>query len=108
MEIESVKVIKLKKEYMNSMEGQNKLVNIINGDINCEELIKYEISDYTISEIFREDYYIKNYQDDKEYKKERAVHALLFGVSEFFKEAVKDRSGIVYALSDSCDFYEED
>ncbi|AKN31053.1 hypothetical protein Ccar_09410 [Clostridium carboxidivorans P7] len=83
MEIESVKVIKVKKEYMNSMEGQNKLVNIINGDINCEELIKYEISDYTISEIFREDYYIKNYQDDKEYKKERAVHALLFGGSDF-------------------------
>ncbi|AKA68097.1 hypothetical protein [Clostridium scatologenes] len=108
MEIESVKVIKVKKEYINSMEGQNKLINIINGNISCEELIEYQISDYAISEIFREDYYIKNYQDDKEYKKERAVHALLFGVSEFFKEAIKDSSGIVYALSDSCDFCEED
>ncbi|NMM62441.1 hypothetical protein HBE96_07005 [Clostridium sp. P21] len=83
MEIESVKVIKVKKEYMDSMEGQKKLVNIINGNISCEELIEYQISDYTISEIFREDYYIKNYQDDKEYKKERAVHALLFGLSNF-------------------------
>lgn len=29
-------------------------------------------------------------------------------LKEFFKEAVKDSSGIVYALSDSCDFCEED
>lgn len=83
MEIESVKVIKVKKEYINSMEGQNKLFNIINGDISCEELIEYDISNYVISEIFREDYYIKNYQEDKEYKKERAVRALMFGLSDF-------------------------
>lgn len=83
MEIESVKVIKIKKEYMNSMEGQKKLVNIINDNINCDEIIEYQTSDYVISEIFREDYYIKNYENDKEYKREKIVHALLFGISDF-------------------------
>ncbi|OCA98720.1 hypothetical protein [Clostridium beijerinckii] len=83
MEIESVKVIKIKKEYMDSMEGQKKLINIINGNVKCEEMIDYQTSDYVISEIFREDYYIKNYENDKEYKRERAIHALLFGISDF-------------------------
>lgn len=83
MEIESVKIIKVKEEYISSMKGQKKLVNIINGNINCDEMKEYQISDYVISEVFREDYYIKNYEKDKEYKKERVIHALLFGVSEF-------------------------
>ncbi len=83
MEIESVKIIKVKKEYMDSMEGQKTLVNIINGDVNCDEMIEYNISDYVISELFREDYYIKDYWNDKEYTKERMIHALLFGVSDF-------------------------
>lgn len=83
MEIGSVKIVKVKKEYVNSMEGQNKLVNIINDHVNCEDMIQYGINDYVISELFLEDYYIKNYWDDKEYTKERVIHALLFGVSDF-------------------------
>ncbi|EKQ56079.1 MULTISPECIES: hypothetical protein [unclassified Clostridium] len=83
MEIESVKIIKVKKEFMNSMEGQKELVNIINGNVNCDEMIEYQTSDYVISEIFREDYYINNYKNDKEYKRERAIHSLLFGISDF-------------------------
>lgn len=83
MEIESVKIIKVKKEYMDSMEGQKKLVNIINGNVNCDEMIEYQTSDYVISEIFREDYYIKNYENDKEDKREKVIHALLFGISDF-------------------------
>lgn len=83
MEIESVKVIKVKKEYMNSMEGQKKLVNIINGNVNCDEMIEYQVNDYVISQIFREDYYVKNYENDNEYKKEKAIHSLLFGISDF-------------------------
>lgn len=83
MEIGSVKVVNVKQEYMDSMVGQNKLVNIINGNVNCEDMIQYGVNDYVISELFLEDYYIKDYWNDKEYTKERAIHALLFGVSDF-------------------------
>lgn len=34
MRIETVKIVKVKEEYMNSMEGQDKLVSIINSNIN--------------------------------------------------------------------------
>lgn len=83
MRIETIKLVKVKEEYMNSMEGQDKLVSIINGDVNCDHMIEYKITNHVISAIFMEDYYIKNYWYDKEYTKERAVHALLFGVSDF-------------------------
>lgn len=83
MRIETVKIIKVKEEYMNSMEGQDKLVSIINGHINCDHMIEYKIDDEVISGIFIEDYYIKNYWYDKEYAKDRMIHALLFGVSDF-------------------------
>ena len=60
MEIESVKIINVKKDYMDSIDGQKNLINIINGNVNCDEMIAYQTSDYVVSEIFREDYYIKN------------------------------------------------
>ncbi|WP_238899041.1 hypothetical protein [Clostridium sp. YIM B02500] len=83
MEIESVKIINVKKDYMDSIDGQKNLINIINGNVNCDEMIAYQTSDYVVSEIFREDYYIKNYENDKKYKKEKVIHSLLFGISDF-------------------------
>lgn len=83
MRVETVKVVKVKEEYLNSMEGQKRLVNIINGHIKSEDILEYNVSDYVITEIFMEDYYMKNYWNDKEYSKDRMVHALLFGLKDF-------------------------
>jgi hypothetical protein len=83
MRVKTVRVVKVKKEYMDSMSGQTRLVSIINGQLKSEEMMGFKVSEYPLTEIFMEDYYIKNYWNEKEYTKERMIHALLFGLGDF-------------------------
>lgn len=51
MRIQSVRIIPLKKEYTENLEGQNLLIKIVNKRAECSEVVTYEEGSYAVSDV---------------------------------------------------------
>ncbi len=54
MRIQSVRIIPLKKEYTESLEGQDLLTKIVDKKVECSEVVTYEEGSYAVSDVAME------------------------------------------------------
>lgn len=57
MRIAKIRLMQLKNGYLNSFEGQDKLINMIDKNISCEDLVEYGEGDTNIGDIAVEAHY---------------------------------------------------
>ncbi|MBN1056123.1 MULTISPECIES: hypothetical protein [unclassified Clostridium] len=82
MRIEKIRVIQLKNEYIKTFEGQDKLQNIVENIINCDEKVEYSEDDFRISDIAMEAYYRDLYLDENS-KNQKIFQDLFLGLKDF-------------------------
>ncbi|KFX54002.1 hypothetical protein FDB15_05780 [Clostridium botulinum] len=82
MRIEKIRVIQLKNEYIKTFEGQDKLQNIVENIINCDEKVEYSEEDFRISDIAMEAYYRDLYLDENS-KNQKIFRDLFLGLKDF-------------------------
>ena len=82
MRIAKVKLLQLKNEYLNSFEGQDKLINIVEGNIDCNEQVEYGEGDSNIGDIAVEAYYEKLYSGE-DLKDKNIFHDFFLGFEPF-------------------------
>lgn len=82
MRIQKVKVIQLRDEYINTIEGQGKLENIVEDVVNFDESVEYGEDSSNIFNIAAESYYLELYSDEDTNNK-KIFHDFFLGNEEF-------------------------
>ena len=82
MEIHKVQILQLKNEYLETFEGQNKLVNIVEGNVDFEDKIEFEGDSSLLTAVAIECDYCDLYcgEDNKD---KLMFHDLYLGAEEF-------------------------
>ena len=82
MRIDKIRVLQLKKEYLESLEGQEKLAKIADGRMECEEEVSYSEGEYNINDIAVEASYCDLYAGD-DLKNKKMIADMFLGAEEF-------------------------
>lgn len=93
MRIGKIRVLPLKKEYLENLEGQNELTKIVDGKIVCEEEVTYSEGEYNINDIAVEALYCELYVGDN-LKNKKMISDMFLGEKEF--------NGQEYGFDEAC------
>lgn len=79
MRINKVRIIQLKNEYLETLEGQDRLIDIVNEDFDCGEEVEYSEGEYSISDIAVEASYSDLYSEDES----KIISDMFLGSTDF-------------------------
>lgn len=82
MRIEKIRIIPLKQEYLETLEGEDKLTKIVDERIDCEEEVEHGEEEYSISSIAIESFYCNLYSGEN-LKNKKMISDLFLGDAKF-------------------------
>ena len=83
MRIGTIRVIQLKKDYVESMEGQNHLIDIVDEKCHADAEVSYSEGEYNINDIAVEASYCNLYTEGENLKYKKMMSDLFLGDAEF-------------------------